>query len=495
VKHRLADLACVVGLAALLLVSGLSRYRDGIDLGDEGWLAYGAVRVLSGEMPSRDFFVTQPPLAFYSLALAFQAFGVSIETVRGVGLALYVLIPLLLFGIARQLMSRPAALLAAAPAAVLGISFFQFSPRAVWHGIALSLASALLALLGLARGGARRIALCAGAGALAALAVASRHDVGGYLSIATVATALVFDRRRGLRPRFLWPWSAGALAVALPLALFWWGTGAAIPMFQQLVLFLATRYPETSGIPFPQPLAWIPLPTGGLFPGLFFFLPPLVIVAAAFVWARSRRRSSRVAFVILLAALFYLQVGVRSDPWHLVMTLSPCFVLVAWLFDRLRLALPAQLAALALAAAALFGLQQLVRPPPDGLQTVLDVPAGGVRLSPTDALFVRAAIEKTQAYARPDQPIFVVPYQPMLYVLTQRRNPTRWNYLWPGDQSDEDFAQLLQDLERDPPAVVLVFRTDEVVLPSALHAYLAANYRLVEQVGALGFYLPLRQRR
>ena len=498
-KHRLGDLACVVALAALLLVSGLSRYRDGIDLGDEGWLAYGAVRVLDGEMPSRDFFVTQPPLAFYSLAGMFHAFGASIATVRGLGLAFYVLIPLLLYGIARQLMSRPAALLAAAPAAVLGISFFQFSPRAVWHGIVLSLASTLLVLLGLSSRGRRRAAFSALAGAAAALAVVSRHDVGAYTCAATLATALLFDPR-GARPRFVVPWVAGLLGVSLPLALVWWLTGAAGPMFDQLVVFLATRYPRTSALPFPRPTEWIPLPSGGLFPGLFFFGPPLVIGTAALVWARRARRgvslqAGRVAFVIALAALFYLQVLVRSDPWHLVMTLSPCFVLCGWLFDRLPRALPVRMVALALAAVALLGVQRLTRPPVEGLLATLDVPAGGVRLPPQDARFVRAAIEKTQAYAPPDRSIFVVPYQPMMYVLAERRNPTRWNYLWPGDQTEEDFRGIFEDLERDPPAVVLVFRTEEVILPSLLHAYLAANYRLDEQLGALGFYLPLRDQR
>ena len=54
-----------------------------------------------------------------------------------------------------------------------------------------------------------------------------------------------------------------------------------------------------------------------------------------------------------------------------------------------------------------------------------DVAAGGVRLPPADVHFVRTAIEKTQAYAPPDRSIFVVPYQPMMYVLADRRNPTR----------------------------------------------------------------------
>ena len=494
-KHRLGDLAGLVGLAALLLVAGLARYRDGIDLGDEGWLAYGAVRVLNGELPSRDFFVTQPPVAFYSLALAFQGFGASIATLRALGLAFYVLIPLLLYGIARQIMARPAALLAAAPAAVLGISFFQFSPRAVWHGIVWCLVSTLLALRGLASQGARRTALSALAGAAAALALVSRLDVGVFVCAASVATAVLFDPRWA-RPRFLLAWAAGLFGVLLPLAGAWWLANAAEPMFEQLVLLLTTRYPETSPLPFPRPMAWIALPSGGRLPGVFFLGPPLAIALAALVWVGRARRggaapeSGRVAFVILLSALFYLQVLVRADAWHLVMALSPCFVLCGWLFDRLPRALALRLPAFALAIAGLLGLQQLTRPSVEA-RVLLDVPTGGVRLPPGDALFLRTAIEKTQAYAPADRSIFVVPYQPMMYVLAERRNPTRWNYLRPGDQSEDDFQRIFEDLQRDPPAVVLVFQTEEVILPGRLHAYLAANYRLDEQLGALGFYVPV----
>ena len=493
-KQRLGDLACVVGLAGLLLLVGLARYRDGIDLGDEGWLAAGALRVLGGELPSRDFFATQPPLSFYSLALAFHAFGASLATLRGLGLALYVLIPLLLYGIARQLTGRPAALLAAAPAAVLGIAFFQFSPRAVWHGVALSLVSALFALRGLASARTWRAAPCALAGAAAALTLVSRLDVGAYVCAATVATAVCF-LPRGTRARFLLPWTLGLLGVLLPLALFWWVSDAARPMFRQLVASLVQRHPETSGLPFPRPRQLIPLASGGRFPGLLFLVPPLALAAAALVWiGRARRRGvspelSRVAFVIALAALFDLQLLVRADPSHLVLALAPTFVLCAWLFERMPLPQPLRWVALALAAAGLFGIQQLTSPPTP--LTALDVATAGVRVPPADAAFLRTAIEKTQAYAPPDRPIFVVPYQPLMYLLAERRNPTQWSYLWPGDQSEDDLDKLLEDLQRDPPAVVLVFRTEGVILPAPLRDLLASSYRLNDQLGALDFYLPV----
>src|ERR1019366_6838195 len=59
----LGDLLCVALLLLLCLSFGLARYRSGIDLADEGCLAYGAVRVMDGQMPNRDFVSLQPPLS------------------------------------------------------------------------------------------------------------------------------------------------------------------------------------------------------------------------------------------------------------------------------------------------------------------------------------------------------------------------------------------------------------------------------------------------
>src|SRR5262245_23553802 len=81
------DLACVALLAALFLLVGLPQHRNGLEPGDEGYFAYGAVRVLEGQIPNRDFVTYQPPLAYYSIAGLFRCFGISIGAMRTLGLA------------------------------------------------------------------------------------------------------------------------------------------------------------------------------------------------------------------------------------------------------------------------------------------------------------------------------------------------------------------------------------------------------------------------
>ena len=69
---RLRDLLCAALLLSFALAIAYPRWRAGMDWRDEGLLAYGAVRVMHGEVPQRDFVSVQPPLSF-TQPLAFSS--------------------------------------------------------------------------------------------------------------------------------------------------------------------------------------------------------------------------------------------------------------------------------------------------------------------------------------------------------------------------------------------------------------------------------------
>jgi hypothetical protein len=52
---RLRDLLCAALLLSFALTIAYPRWRAGMDWRDEGLLAYGAVRVMHGDVPQRDF--------------------------------------------------------------------------------------------------------------------------------------------------------------------------------------------------------------------------------------------------------------------------------------------------------------------------------------------------------------------------------------------------------------------------------------------------------
>ena len=95
------------------------------------------------------------------------------------------------------------------------------------------------------------------------------------------------------------------------------------------------------------------------------------------------------------------------------------------------------------------------------VQTVIDPAeplklerAGGVRIPRASVL--TDFVQRLQSHVPAGHSILALPYEPMFYFLAQRRNPTRWNYLWPGDQTPADHTRLIAEVERDPPDVVLL---------------------------------------
>src|SRR5438128_3118495 len=99
---RLPDLLCAALLLAFAVAIAYPRWRAGIDWRDEGLLAYGAVRVMAGDIPHRDFVSLQPPLSYYMTAAMFKLFGTSLATLRILGLSIFLVLPLFVYGVGRN---------------------------------------------------------------------------------------------------------------------------------------------------------------------------------------------------------------------------------------------------------------------------------------------------------------------------------------------------------------------------------------------------------
>jgi len=76
--------------------------------------------------------------------------------------------------------------------------------------------------------------------------------------------------------------------------------------------------------------------------------------------------------------------------------------------------------------------------------TALDLPRASVHVAPEQAALYRAASEFVETCAAPEEPIFVAPTHPLLYFVTDRRNPTRYDLTIPGDVDGE---LIVRDLE------------------------------------------------
>jgi hypothetical protein len=120
----------------------------------------------------------------------------------------------------------------------------------------------------------------------------------------------------------------------------------------------------------------------------------------------------------------------------------------------------------------------------------LDLPRAGVRVPAPENL--RDLVQTVQQLAPQDRSILCLPYQPMLYFLCQRHNPTRWNFLWPGDQTTAELLTLVQQARHDPPAAVVLFEETKMQsYASVILDYVRENYRLAgDAEGVVRIYLP-----
>jgi hypothetical protein len=502
-SSRLFRLLCAALLLSFALAIAYPRWRAGIDWRDEGLLAYGAVRVMQGEVPHRDFVSLQPPLSFYTVAGIFKLCGTSLASLRGFGLSIFLLLPILIYGVSRNFTSPRLAFAAAIPACILGLPYCSFVPLAVWQGIAASLAAVLFFLPAVF---SRRQWLAFFAGVLSAISLFLRHDQAVYtmVSIVTLTIALRLARDDSvsgtyLKRALLW-WLGGIAVVVIPAILVWWRIGALPEMFRQLILFPFMTYRQTSSLPFPRLIAWRSV--GETSFALLFYVPlfaqaiALLHLARSSINGRFRRREAVLAFLITWSVLFYLQVIIRSDFTHLVITLPPFFLLTAFVWSIVRekianyrkiyIALSAIVAILV--TSFLWILHSSALPDVTRANELLTLDRGGVRIE--RARVVTDFVQRIQAIVPPDRSILALPYQPMFYFLCERRNPTRWNYLWPGDQTTQDHEHLIEEAEHDPPALVLLGQERNVAaFAPAIIEYLRERYLWTGDVGDIAIYV------
>ncbi len=104
-----------------------------------------------------------------------------------------------------------------------------------------------------------------------------------------------------------------------------------------------------------------------------------------------------------------------------------------------------------------------------------------------------AATQNLLAKVRPGEGLFVYPYMPIDYFLTQAKNPTRYAYLNPGMSTARDAGVALEGLEADPPEWLLYLKLSREeflrIFPNGsnldfryetLEAWLEKNYQPVQ---------------
>ena len=193
-------------------------------------------------------------------------------------------------------------------------------------------------------------------------------------------------------------------------------------------------------------------------------LPPLaILLGGVSLWRNESGRDSATILTLLLPAAAALAITAfpRADVMHLAFIAALPYVLVVSALASLLPARPASwlaIGSMVLAADVRVELRAGLA----GIGAVyLRLPASCACRMSRLPMF-----ERLIQTVRPGDSLFVYPYMPMQYVVTQARNPTRYSYLMPGMMTRIQETEALGELEARPPEWLLYMQLS----PQDFHA-------------------------
>ena len=462
---------------------------------DEGIYLEGASRVVTGQVPYRDFFAYTGPLIYWLQALLEMVFGRNLPMLR--------LSVALSFGLCTAGVCAMVSMLRGwRPGVVAGLVFFGLTSYSLyrftighrWLSAGLFSVAAVLALHALLPLKHRsRVAF--GAGFFAAAAAWATPTFVVPMALILLWFPLRAREQDGRRQGLFY--LAGAVAASLPAAAWLIAHGALVPMFDNLV-WASSSYRRANTV-------WY-----GYYPGFkltagirhmanqfrlglpALLIPICLVLAMVEVWRRKRTGAEELLAVIALG--MFLTSYPRWDVNQLLYVTMPFYALIAvWIHDVPVASFGRAVATASLIVSAAFGsfLTQQV----DSF-TYFDTRVGRLRHVPESGL----ALEALEKRILPRASILVFPYMPVLSWALDGRNVTSYSYLQPGMMSAEDERRMLAQLKANPPDYILrQYLPDEQVLTvwpnsdparmdfNSIEQFMMDGYEDVDRIRALNF--------
>jgi 4-amino-4-deoxy-L-arabinose transferase-like glycosyltransferase len=491
---RSALIACAVFAATAAFLWWIAGSRF-LVIPDEGIYLDGALRMIRGEAPYRDFFVLTGPGTYWIQYLSLRFFGIQIWATRIPVIADVALLATFIYWLAARLSGRVTALAAALLYLALQANYFtvlQANHR--WDSSMLALASLVLVFEVLGTSTPLTLFL---AGFLSAAAAWATPTM-GIVSATVLLWLALHPQRRSTLPAF----SAGVVICLAAGALWLFHDGALMAMIEHF-RWSAANYSSANRTPYGWAvggyanilrgagvseaiarlvvLAFVTLPAT---------LPPICLIGWS-VRLRVRRAErcgfrQEIIFLMLCSTALLASTFPRPDLTHLMYVAPIFYVLGASLLAPLvsgRWTL-LTLSMLGMAAASFLSVAVSLRLHEQDMDTI----AGKIHGNRADL----RVVEMVTSRVRRGDTLFVFPYAPIFYFLTDARNPTRYSFLQPGMFTREDEQAAVGALAAHPPRWVLYFSaTPETYLrtwPSSdpqrlrmpsIEDFIQKNYRIV----------------
>lgn len=426
---------------------------------DEGITLDAATRMLHGQTLYRDFFGIVTPGSFWLQEAVFRLFGVSLRAGRVVVILDFGLECALLFWLTARLAGRQAGFAATA----LFFAFQATTPEYLLAQHRMDSAALSLASIALCLEGQRSLKAWywMAAGVLIAGAALCTPSI-ALLASATLVWLLADRRFRRFLIHYICGLCAGAAMIAAALA----ATGLLLPLMNQMI-WLRRNYSDVNIMPYGSVNGGYRAALGAAtgtdrlsrpLAVFCFALPAVLPIVALAAWSLGMlvRRAERlwaannaIPYLLACMVLYVASTYPRPDVAHLrFVAVLPAMLTTVWVARCAPRWLTAGAFAVLTVGAEMF-LVQAARVLWDEVAVV--TPVGTLRAAPSDAQAVGALLQAV----RPDDALYAHPYMPLLYFLTQGRNPTRYSYLAPGMMTRNEEIAALEALYNSPPRWLL----------------------------------------
>lgn len=446
---RLALLGAVAYLYLNLFALARTPFLLG---GDQTYFWMDAQRILNGERVYLDFFQFTPSGTDLVYAALFRLFGPRLWVTNAAVLLLGVALCIVCFAIARRILHRGPAMLAAALVLVL---LYGKPVNATHHWFSL-LAVMCAVRLAMTRTGARSLLA---AGALLGLASFFTQTRGFVALLAFLAFHLWERSRTNSQWKdTLWNQAllvAGFAATLLALsAPFIASAGMAHLWYFQFTYVRQYLSHGMQGYAFglPNPVAWRTLPRLSQYL-IFYVLPFVVYPVALWLCWRERRDPSpswRNLTLLALTGTFLFAEAASSLNWLRLFSVSmPTVILLLWIVSRARGICRCVFTALWIATGIIAVAGTTSRQIHQ--RAIVHLPGGTVATNPETAAKLQWLSQRTH----PGQFFFQAGW-PGLYLPLALRNPAYVDVILPANETrPEDIASTIQRLDRKQVPYVL----------------------------------------
>ncbi len=456
-----------LALSALIIAASFAwQGNAGFSLWDEGFLWYGAERVVLGEVPIRDFMSYDPGRYYWSAAWMWLTGDDGIMSLRG-AVAIFqaagLCMGLWLVAQTANPHSKGKFLYLLLSAVILAVWML---PRHKLFDISLSIFSiGILAFL--VQNPSPKRYFIAGLG-IGLVAVFGRNH-GMYGAAASLGAMAYLNLRRasGLDFKGFLLWAAGVFVGYAPVLLMTLAIPGFAAAFLDSILFLFEQ--KSTNLPLPVPWPWevdfasvsLGDAVRGWLVGLFF-IAIVAFGALSLLWVFSRKLKGRPAPPVLVAAsclaLPYAHFAYsRADVGHLAQGIFPflvgCLALLSARSAKVKWPIAAALGASSLWVAFIFhpGWQCHA----SGCESV-EISGSHLQIEPGTASDIALLRRLAAQYAPNDRNFIVTPLWPGAYPVLDRKSPMWEIYaLWPRSPAFEQAE--IERIKAAKPGFAFVF--------------------------------------